>query len=57
MDRIQAWDIEIRDLASGLVDFPTEIDGVEGFLCWRLGEPEVGYWHPRGEGFGGRRPL
>ncbi|MBW3594373.1 MAG: DUF2203 domain-containing protein, partial [Actinobacteria bacterium] len=29
----------------------------EVYLCWRLGEPEVGYWHKRDEGFPGRRPL
>ena len=57
MERIQGWGILLRDLGSGLVDFPTEMDGEEAFLCWRLGEPEVAHWHPAGEGFGGRRPL
>lgn len=57
MERIEEWGLLLRDVASGLVDFPTTIDGVDGWLCWRLGEPEIGYWHPGDEGFAGRRPL
>jgi hypothetical protein len=33
------------------------VDGEEAWLCWRLGETDVGHWHPRGEGFSGRQPL
>lgn len=57
MDRIQKWDLTLRDVATGLVDFPAEIDGRAAFLCWRLGEPEVAYWHSPEDGFQGRRPL
>jgi hypothetical protein len=57
MDRINEWGIELRDVTSGLADFPGIRDGEEIWLCWRLGEPEVGYWHSRAEGFGGRQPL
>ena len=49
--------IVLRDLSTGLVDFPSEIDGEEAFLCWRLGEDEIGYWHGTDEGFGSRKPL
>lgn len=55
--RIQEWDIELRDISTGLVDFSAEIEGEEAWLCWRLGEPEVAHWHPKGGGFAGRRPL
>jgi hypothetical protein len=55
--RIANWGLELRDVASGLVDFPAVVEGVDAFLCWRLGEPEVGHWHPTSGGFGGRRPL
>lgn len=49
--------IILRDADSGLVDFPSRREGRGVFLCWRLGEERVGYWHPPGTGFGGRRPL
>jgi hypothetical protein len=57
VDRIAEWGIELRDVATGLVDFPGVVDGDEVWLCWRLGEPEVAYWHPKDEGIDGRRPL
>jgi hypothetical protein len=47
----------LRDTDSGLVDFPSRRDGHDVFLCWKLGEERVGYWHPPETGFGGRRPL
>lgn len=57
IDRINEWEIELRDLETGLVDFPAEIDGRPAYLCWRLGEPEVAHWHSPEDGFQGRRPL
>ena len=57
IERLQEWNIELRDFNTGLVDFPTVIEGEEAYLCWRLGEPEVGHWHRPDEGFPGRRPL
>jgi hypothetical protein len=50
-------DIILRDADRGLVDFPAERDGREVFLCWRLGEERVGFWHDPDTGFAGRRPL
>lgn len=57
MDRLHEWEVELRDLSSGLVDFPAEMQGAAAFLCWRLGEPEVAHWHSPEDGFRGRRPL
>ncbi len=57
MDRLKRWEVELRDVATGLVDFPTVIEGSDAYLCWRLGETEVAYWHPTDTGFSGRRPL
>ena len=57
MERLQEWGLELRDIATGLVDFPAVVDGEEAYLCWRLGEPEIAYYHSRTEGFGGRRRL
>jgi hypothetical protein len=47
----------VKDPASGLVDFPARVEGAEAFLCWRLGEDEIAYWHGLDEGFAGRKPL
>ena len=49
--------IVLRDAESGLIDFPSRVDGQEVYLCWRLGEDRVGYWHGPESGFAGRRPL
>lgn len=57
MERLTEWGLELRDIATGLVDFPALVNGEEAYLCWRLGEPEVAYYHLRTDGFGGRRPL
>jgi hypothetical protein len=48
---------QLKDLDSGLVDFPTIWEGREVYLCWKLGEPQVGYWHEIEAGFAGRRSL
>lgn len=57
IDRINEWEIELRDLETGLVDFPAVVDGRPAYLCWRLGEPEVAHWHSPDDGFQGRRRL
>lgn len=49
--------IVVRDVEAGLLDFPCLRDGRPAFLCWRLGEEHVGFWHPPDTGFAGRRPL
>jgi hypothetical protein len=64
VDQMQAdaeWlderDIILRDIETGLLDFPGESNGQPIWLCWRLGESEVTAWHSRDEGFAGRRPI
>jgi hypothetical protein len=52
-----AADIVVRDVARGLVDFPTLQDGEEVYLCWLVDEAEIGWWHELDAGFAGRRPL
>jgi len=49
--------LQVKDLDSGLVDFPAERYGEKVLLCWRYGESEVTYWHKPNEGFNGRKPL
>ena len=50
-------DIALRDPETGLLDFPGEREGEEVWLCWRLGEDRVGWWHPLESGFLSRKPL
>jgi hypothetical protein len=49
--------ILLRDPETGLVDFLGEHEGRRVYLCWRLGEDTVGFWHELSTGFTGRRPL
>lgn len=49
--------ILLRDPESGLVDFPSERDGRRVFLCWRLGEDHVDWWHGEDSGILGRKPV
>lgn len=49
--------IVLRDIATGLLDFPALAGGRQVWLCWRLGEDRVEFWHGTDEGFAGRKPL
>lgn len=57
VDEISSHGAQVKDLESGLVDFPALHDGETVLLCWRLGEDEIGWWHRMEDGFAGRRPL
>jgi hypothetical protein len=57
VSQLVAWDITLRDIETGLVDFPALVNGRQVCLCWRLGEDRVAWWHELDAGFGGRRPL
>lgn len=54
---LEALGVHFKGFDLGLVDFPAERDGREVFLCWKLGEPSVAFWHDIEDGFSGRRPL
>jgi hypothetical protein len=63
-ERMQGYEKELRDLGielkdydKGLIDFPARMNGREVYLCWRLGEPEVLYWHELEAGFAGRQRI
>ncbi len=57
LSELEAVDIVVRDVDSGLVDFPSLRDGQEVYLCWLVGEEEIAFWHHLDAGFAGRRPL
>ena len=57
LEQINGWGILIKDVDTGLVDFPHMRNGREVYLCWRLGEPRVAFWHDVDVGFTGRQPL
>ncbi len=54
---IHALGIAVKDLAIGLVDFPSEREGRVVFLCWRMDEPAIVAWHELDGGYLGREPL
>jgi hypothetical protein len=55
--RIDGWSVTLRDIDTGLIDFPALVAGRQVWLCWQLGEGPIAWWHELGDGFGGRRPL
>jgi hypothetical protein len=55
--QIDAWGITLRDIPSGLIDFPALANGRPIWLCWRLGEDDIEWWHETNVGFDGRQPL
>lgn len=57
IERLAEEDVLLRDPETGLVDFPGEREGRRVWLCWRLGEDAVGFWHELDTGFVGRQPL
>jgi len=57
VSQLVEWDVTLRDITAGLIDFPALANGRPVWLCWRLGEGEIAWWHPTDEGFSGRKPL
>lgn len=54
---LRELNVLLKDANKGLVDFPSLMDGREIYLCWQLGEQEVGHWHEADKGFAGRQSL
>lgn len=57
VNRIQETGVLVKDLDVGLVDFPSLLEGEEVYLCWKLGEDHIAYWHGVDEGFAGRKLI
>ncbi|MBV9765160.1 MAG: DUF2203 domain-containing protein [Acidobacteriaceae bacterium] len=57
VEKIQEAGCQLKDVETGLIDFPTLYRGKEVYLCWKLGESGIGFWHHVEDGFRGRRPI
>lgn len=57
MGAIEKLGCLLKDLDVGLADFPTLYRGKEAYLCWKLGETAIRFWHGVDEGFAGRKPI
>ena len=57
LDRILQTGCLIKDLDVGLLDFPVIINNQDVYLCWKLGEDRIRFYHGQDEGFAGRKPL
>ena len=57
VEELAGLGVQVKDPLTGLVDFPCWLGNREVYLCWRLGEDEVGHWHEVDAGFAGRQKL
>jgi hypothetical protein len=57
MRQLEEWGIVLRDPTIGLIDFLHKREGETVFLCWKLGEARVEWWHPLETGIAGRQRL
>ena len=57
LEQIQATGCIVKDLEVGLLDFPSRLNGEDVYLCWRLGEDRIRFYHRQDEGFSGRKPI
>jgi hypothetical protein len=54
---IDAIGVQVKDLETGLIDFPCRLEDEVVLLCWRMGEPAIEHWHTLEAGFQGRQPV
>ena len=47
----------LKGIETGLVDFPSIREGKEVYLCWKIPEQEIRFWHDLDTGFAGRKPI
>ncbi len=57
VSEISAMGVQIKDLDTGLLDFPCAVDGEVILLCWKMGEETITHWHTPAEGFAGRKVV
>jgi len=54
---IEAIGVQVKDMDTGLLDFPFQLEDEVVLLCWKLGETDIEHWHAQDAGFTGRAPL
>jgi len=57
LDKIHSTGCIVKDLEVGLLDFPARMEGEDVYLCWKLGEDRIRFYHRQDEGFAGRKPI
>lgn len=57
LEKIHSTGCIVKDLDVGLLDFPARIEGEDVYLCWKLGEDRIRFYHRQDEGFAGRKPI
>jgi len=57
VEELTAVGAQLKDFQTGLIDFVGRHEGRDVYLCWKLGEEAIGYWHELDAGFGGRKPI
>jgi hypothetical protein len=57
LQEIDAIGVQVKDLDTGLLDFPCILEGETVLLCWKRGEARIGFWHRMEDGFRGRQPI
>lgn len=57
LDKIQSTGCVVKDLETGLLDFPAIVNDEEVYFCWKLGEERIRFYHRQDEGFAGRKPI
>ncbi|MES1257767.1 MAG: DUF2203 domain-containing protein [Acidobacteriota bacterium] len=57
LEKVEELGVVVKDLDVGLLDFPTLYRGEEVYLCWRMDEDDIEFWHGVHEGFAGRRQI
>jgi hypothetical protein len=57
LSQLDEWGVIVRDLDEGICDFPARREDRDVYLCWRVGEDRIAWWHELHSGFAGRRPL
>jgi hypothetical protein len=57
LEEIDSIGVQVKDLNSGLLDFPCRLEDEIVLLCWKMGESSIGYWHTQDSGYAGRQPI
>lgn len=57
LEKLLEMGVVVKDLNVGLIDFFSKHRGKEIFLCWRVGEDRISYWHEIGNNYNGRKPI